>query len=266
MIKIHDAIPRILSILVLCVVGNCLCANPVIGISTDASGDNPDHAHLGVTSNYVDAITSAGGIPLLIPASLDLEAVPRYVELCDGFVMTGGRDIHPSRYGETTVSEKLDLMNPRREQFDFALIDAVLKADKPIVGICLGSQELNVALGGSLYQDIPSETSSTINHKPGGAQIVHDVTLTTGTHLRDIIGSSTLQVNSMHHQGCNRMAPDVLVAAQAPDDLVESFQVKNQDFALGIQWHPEALPDVPQQQKIYQALVKAAETNSRARR
>lgn len=235
------------------------CAKPVIGISTDVGGHDPEHGHIGVGSQYVDAITSAGGIPLLLPSSLDLSAIPNYVKMCDGFVMTGGRDISPARYGDTTVSTYTELMNPRREQFDFALIDAILAAKKPVLGICLGSQELNVATGGALFQDLPTETTSTINHKPGGAKIVHEVAITTGTRLHDLLGTTTLQVNSIHHQACKSVGKDVLVAARAPDDVIESFQVKNQPFALGIQWHPEALRDTPEQLKIYEALVKAAE-------
>ena len=113
-------------------------AKPIIGISMDAAGDDPVNTRLTLDNSYVDAITSAGGIPLLLPPGLTLEDIPRYVEMCDGFLMSGGRDIHPDRYQATTVSEHTRLLNPRREQFDFALIDGVLKANKPILGVCLG--------------------------------------------------------------------------------------------------------------------------------
>ena len=123
-----------------------------------------------------------------------------------------------------------------------------------------------MALGGSMIQDLPTETSSTIDHKPGFATPSHEVEITTGTRLNDIIGSTTLQVNSMHHQACDKLGSGVLVAARAPDGVVESYEVQGYDFALAVQWHPEALMDVPEQLKIYQALVEAAERNSRARR
>lgn len=240
-------------------------AGPLIGLNVDASGDDPEHARLSLSTSYVDAITSVGGIPVLLPASLDHTGISKYVELCDGFVMTGGRDITPSRYGDE-MSTHTNLLNPRRENFDFALIDAVLKANKPILGVCLGSQELNVALGGSMIQDLPTETSSTIDHRPGHADITaHTVDITTGTRLHDIIGTTTLSVNSLHHQACDRLGSGVLVAARAPDGVVESFQVENHDFAMGVQWHPEATTST-EHLAIYKALVEAAERNSRARR
>jgi putative glutamine amidotransferase len=212
-----------------------------------------------LSSNYVDAVTSAGGIPLLLPPTLDDRAISRYVELCDGFVMTGGRDISPSRYGAETTHPTTNLLNPRRENFDFALIDAILAADKPVLGVCLGSQELNVALGGSMIQDLPSETSSTVEHKPGYREFAHEIHITTGTRMQDIVGTTTLQVNSIHHQACDRLGSGVLVMAKAPDGVVESFEVQNKNFALGVQWHPEALTTAPEHLAVYEALVKAAE-------
>ncbi len=234
-------------------------AAPLIGINVDASGDSVTDTRFVLSSSYVDAITSAGGIPLLLPPALNPDAVARYAELCDGFLFTGGRDINPSRYGNE-MSTYTKLVNPRRENFDFALIDAVLAAKKPILGICLGSQELNVALGGSMIQDLPTETSSTVAHKPGNVEnYAHFVEVTTGTKLQDITGTTTLQVNSSHHQACDRLGSGVLVMARAPDGIVESFQVENQPFAMGVQWHPEHLTTAPEHLAVYEALVKAAE-------
>ncbi len=234
-------------------------AAPLIGINVDASGDSVTNTRFVLSSSYVDAITSAGGIPLLLPAALNPDAVDRYIDLCDGFLVTGGRDISPNRYGDE-ISTYTKLVNPRRENFDFALINAALVAKKPILGVCLGSQELNVALGGSMIQDLPTETSSTIDHRPGHmGQYAHQVEITTGTQLHDIIGTTTLQVNSSHHQACDRMGSGILVMARAPDGVVESFQVENQPFAMGVQWHPENLTTAPEHLAIYEALVKAAE-------
>lgn len=237
---------------------------PLIGINVDVSGDSVTDARLGVSSTYVDAVTSAGGVPVLIPPALDESAISRYVELCDGFVMTGGRDISPSRYGSETTHPTTNLLNPRREDFDFALIDAILAADKPVLGVCLGLQELNVALGGSMIQDLPTETSSTIAHKPGDRHFAHEVHITTGTRLQDIAGTTTLQVNSIHHQACDRLGSGVLVMAKAPDGVVESFEVENKNFAVGVQWHPEVLTTATEHLAVYEALVKAAERSSSA--
>lgn len=234
-------------------------AAPLIGINVDASGDSVTDTRFVLSSSYVDAVTSAGGIPLLLPPGIDTDAVARYVELCDGFVFTGGRDITPSRYGDE-MSTHTNLVNPRRENFDFALIEAALAAKKPILGVCLGAQELNVALGGSMIQDLPTETSSTVNHRPGGGDMyAHEIQITTGTRLQDITGTTTLEVNSSHHQACDRLGSGVLVMARAPDGVVESFQVENQPFAMGVQWHPEHLTSAPEHLAIYEALVRAAD-------
>lgn len=232
---------------------------PIIGVNIDAAGDDY-HGRLNLSSDYIDAVTSAGGIPIILPLVTDHDAVQRYVEMCDGFLFTGGRDISPARYGAEEVHETVRLLNPRRENFDFAMIEAVLAANKPMLGVCLGSQEINVALGGSMIQDLPSQTSSTINHKPGERGFNHSVDITTGTKLHDIAGTTTLQVNSIHHQACDALGRGVLVSARAPDGVVEAYEVNGHDFVMGIQWHPEDLVSSgPEHLAIYKALVNAAQ-------
>jgi putative glutamine amidotransferase len=235
-----------------------LPARPLIGINVDVSGDDRS-GRIMLGTNYIDAITSAGGVPLLLPpVEKDPDAIARYIEMCDGFLFTGGRDISPRRYSSQTTHPAVNLLNPRREDFDFALLDAAMKSGKPVLGVCLGSQEINVALGGSMIADLPTQTSSTINHKPGSIHPSHAVDITTGTRMHDLLGTTTLQVNSLHHQACDRLGSGVLVMARAPDGVVESFDVQGRKFLMGVQWHPEMLTDDPQQLSIYQALVKAA--------
>lgn len=242
-----------------------ITAAPIIGINVDVSGMEPD-GRLVLNSSYVDAITSAGGIPLMIPPVDTTATIAQYVQMCDGFVFSGGRDISPARYGATITSSPINLVNPRRENFDFHLMEAVLQAGKPVLGVCLGSQELNVLMGGSMIQDLPSETSSTINHKPEhGGRLVHSIDVTTGTRLHDILGTTTLQVNSIHHQACDRMGQGILVMARAPDGVVESFEVAGKSFAMGVQWHPEILTEYTEHLAVYEALVKAAAAHSAAK-
>lgn len=230
---------------------------PVIGISVYFSGDDYN-GRLSLGSQYVDAITSAGGLPMMLVPVDDPAMIKQYAEICDGFVFCGGPDISPLRYGADEISTTVKVLNPRRENFDIAMINAVLETDKPLLGVCLGSQELNVALGGSLIQDIPSETTSTINHKPGGSDFAHAIQVTTGTRLQDILGTTTLQVNSIHHQALDRLGSGVKVMARAPDGIVESFEVEGKPFVMAVQWHPEALTEYPAQLAIYKALVDAA--------
>lgn len=256
----------LLAILTVALLSATATAAPLIGVNMNVQGTDWDSGRFDLGSRYIDAVTSAGGIPVILPPVMDDASLARYVEMCDGFLMTGGRDISPALYGVDEVHPEAEIMNPRREAFDFRLIRAVLEADKPLLGVCLGSQEINVALGGSMVQDIPSETSTTINHKPGNGRIgAHTVDITTGSLLHDIVSTTTLSVNSIHHQACDRLGSGVLVMARAPDGIVESYAVEEKDFVLGVQWHPEALTEYPEQLSIYQALIRAAQL-SRAQR
>lgn len=249
----------------------CLCATtvaapdsattaPIIGINLDVGGDSTGSVRLALSGDYVDAITSAGGIPILLPPVYDPAAIERQVNLCQGFVFTGGRDINPARFGQP-LDPTTKLLNPRREEYDFALIDAVLKSGKPFLGICLGAQEINVALGGSLIQDIPSATSTTVVHRQDEIREnpAHEIQITTGTRLADVLGTTTLAVNSFHHQACDRPGAGVKIVARAPDGIVEGYEVENKAFGMGLQWHPEGMfTSATVHLKPYKALVDEA--------
>lgn len=246
--------------LFVCAVGGA-AGRPVIGINLEASGD-AEHPRLSLGCNYVDAVSSAGGLPILLPPMQTLEDCRRYARMCDGFVFTGGKDIAPSRYNQPQRVQ-MNLLHPRREDFDFALIQEVMRLHKPFLGVCLGCQEVNVALGGTLVQDIPTETSSTIEHHRGAEiahDFVHEVSITTGSRLADIVGTTTLAVNSNHHQSCDQPGRTVRYTAVAPDGVIESYEVSGYPFGLAVQWHPEAVADYPEHLRIYEALVKAAGT------
>ena len=231
---------------------------PLIGINVEASGED-EVARLSLGSEYIDAVTSAGGIPVLLPPITTLQDVPRHVELCDGFVLTGGKDVNPERYGQQPCEANTPLL-ARREDYDFRLINEILRSRKPVLAVCLGSQELNVAMGGSLIQDIASQTSSTIDHhrKDTRHETAHTVSIKTGSRLADIVATTTLVVNSVHHQSCARPGNSVLYLAHAPDGIVEAYELTNYPFALAVQWHPESLSDRPEQLALYRALVREA--------
>lgn len=234
---------------------------PIIGINMDVSqrGDSGASPALRLSGAYVDAITSAGGIPVVLPPVLDKAAIRRQVALCDGFLFVGGADINPERYGETS-HPAVNLLNPRREEYDFALMEAVLKTRKPMLGVCLGCQEFNVAMGGSLIQDLPTETTSTIDHRPYAprGEFVHEIEIEPGTKLADLLGTTTLGVNSIHHQACEVPGAKLRVAARAPDGTIEAIELPGKRFALGVQWHPEALTHHPEHLRVYKGLVDTA--------
>lgn len=242
-------------------IASSVMAKPLIGINVDASGDkSQEQSGIKLSLNYIDAVTSAGGIPILLPPTLNDEAYNRYVELCDGFVFTGGADIDPSYYN-TPPHETWNPLHKRREKSDFRLMKKVLEAKKPLIGICLGCQQLNVLTGGSLIQDIPSETSTTINHRQALAknETIHEVHITTGSKLADLLSTTSLQVNSFHHQAILQPGTSVTVVAKAPDGVAEAIELQDYPFGMGFQWHPEGLTSQTSHLRIFQELVKNAQ-------
>ncbi|MGI8907369.1 MAG: gamma-glutamyl-gamma-aminobutyrate hydrolase family protein [Candidatus Sumerlaeaceae bacterium] len=255
-----------------CIAAECLFVNaastkqrkPTIGINLEASGDTTS-PRFSLSSDYVDAVTSAGGVPLLLPALTSLEDVSEHVKLCDGFVFTGGRDVNPARFGQPPHAAN-KLLLPRRENYDFRLIQEVLRARKPFLGVCLGCQQVNVALGGTLVQDIPSETSSTVDHHQGETrhETAHNVHITTRSRLADIVGTTTLAVNSIHHQSCGVPGRGVRYTAKSEDGIIEGFEVSGSPFGIAVQWHPEAIRQYPGHLRLYKRLVQSARRNKSA--
>ena len=237
--------------------------SPIIGINLDTSGSE-ENPRFVLSSDYVDAISAAGGIPLLLPSVQDAEALKRQVALCDGFVFTGGKDIDPAKYGETP-HESGNPLHSRREEYDFALVQEVINRRKPFLAVCLGCQEVNVAMGGTLVQDIPSETSTTIDHKQKAEryELTHSIAITSPSKLANLLKETSISVNSFHHQSCEKPGKNIRFVAQAPDGIVESYELENYPFGLAVQWHPEALTSYSEHLKIYEGLVKAAKRRKR---
>ncbi len=233
---------------------------PIIGINMAVSErENSSRVSLSAGDVYIDAVTEAGGIPVVLPPVSTDDAIAAYVDMVDGFVFVGGPDINPSRYGQ----EPHETWNPipeRRETFDFMLMENALESGKPLLGVCLGMQELAVQTGGDMIQDIPSQTESDINHRPGlpGAEDAHDVTITPGTKLHQLIGTDRVSVNSMHHQACATPGPGVIVGARSPDGIIEAIEIPDHPFAIGVQWHPEHQIMREYQLSIFEGLINEA--------
>ena len=210
---------------------------------------------------YLDAILTAGGLPILLPTSLPLTALPELVNRFDGFVLSGGGDVDPALYGghlDATVHS----IDPERDAFECALIPLVLQADKPLLAICRGAQILNVALGGSLYEDIPSALPAALRHDwyPNIPRdyLAHTVEIEQGSRLAEILGTRKLRTNSLHHQAIRQPAPALEVVARAEDDVIEAVELPGKRFAIGVQWHPECLPEEPAMQRLFSEFVNAA--------
>jgi len=232
---------------------------PVIAINMNDESDADGRGGYSVGQNYVEAVRQAGGLPVLLPPASDAAAAIRYAELFDGFVFIGGGDISAARYGKQPHPLESPL-SALRENSDFALIDAVVGARKPFVGICLGCQEVNVALGGTLIQDIASETSATIRHSmhQPGARPLHRVAVEKGSRLHNLLGTTDVETNSSHHQDIERPGRGLRVVARTSDGIIEACELEDYPFGLCIQWHPEAMIADPCQLAIFRGLVEAA--------
>jgi putative glutamine amidotransferase len=235
-----------------------MMAKPVIGVTPlyDVEQDR-----IWMRPNYLDAIDAADGIPLILPltsAQTDIEAL---AQLCDGFLFTGGPDVHPSLFHEDTM-QYCGAINERRDTFEIKLLNAVNKTEKPVFGICRGIQLINVALGGSLYQDIPAQVGGVPiahNQHPPFDVTVHSVSVEQDSPLAKIIGKKELTVNSMHHQAVKELAPGLKCAAASKDGLTECVYMPGKKFFLAVQWHPEYLWKTHQdEQKIIEAFVNAS--------
>ena len=216
---------------------------PLIGIASLTS------------ENYVKAIRESGGIPVVLPnTGGNEEKVTEYLERLDGLLMPGGADIPPAEYGEE-AHETVEPLDEDRFRFEKALVHAwIEKTDKPLLGICLGSQWINVASGGSLVQDIPSEFN--VNHR----DTTHPITIEPDSRLGRILGATELEVNSLHHQAVDRLGKGLRVVAKCPDGVIEATETTDPDrFLIGVQWHPEKMmSDDKTQAKLLKAFVEAA--------
>lgn len=198
-----------------------------------------------VNEAYTRAIEQAGMLPLVIPPLHDERRAAAVAASVDGLVLTGGEDIDPARYGAPPHA-KTDRAHEARDRTEIALVVAARTIALPTLAICRGLQILNVALGGTLVQDIPTERPNALDHAPGGPRDsrVHPVQVVEGSRLAGALGASALQVNSSHHQALDAIASGLVVTASAPDGTVEGAEWPGDRWwMVGVQWHPEELTE-----------------------
>lgn len=242
-------------------------AAPLIGISC---GGN--ESRTSVKTTYVDAVRLAGGIPVLIPMLRDSAAVEALVRGLDGVIMSGGEDIDPLYFGEEHLPE-LGEVNAPRDTSDVLIIRTALRLGKPILGICRGEQVLNVVLGGTLYQDIPSQIpdSELLHRQEEPATVAtQTIIIKPGSRLSRILGADSIAVNSFHHQAVKDLAPGLQVTACASDGVIEAYESVPdaadpygrplKDRILAVQFHPEAFAQAgdPTFLRIFRDLVARA--------
>jgi putative glutamine amidotransferase len=210
---------------------------------------------------YVQAVAGGGALPVLIPLGLARPQLAALVARLDGLVFSGGGDIAPARYGG--VPHPLVAgVDPDRDQVELDLFAEAMARRRPLLGICRGMQLMNVALGGTLYEDVLAQHPGGIKHQywpdMPRDRLSHEVTIAPQSRLAAILGSTRAAVNSLHHQGVRRLADGLVATAHAPDGLIEAFELPEHPFALAVQWHPEWLPPAAAMAPLFAALTAAA--------
>ncbi len=238
---------------------------PLIGITTYRKADARNYAQIGGAEAYVQAVARAGGLPVLVPLGLAAAELRSLVERLDGVLFTGGGDIAPERYGVQTDFELMSV-DPDRDRVELELFEFALRSKTPFLGVCRGLQVINVALGGRLYVDIAAELPEALPHRfyPDWPRehLAHPVAVKEGSLLSQVLGVAEAQVNSLHHQGVRELGAGLVVTAQAPDGMIEALEVPDHPFGLAVQWHPENLQADPAMRRLFQSLVKAAQSTT----
>jgi putative glutamine amidotransferase len=236
---------------------------PLIGITTSTQvSDDPTRLGMkryGVPAYYVARVEEAGGLPILLP-NVPAEQAAGYVARMDGLLLSGGVDVDPHAYG-ALPHPRLGEVDPARDAFELAMVKAARTAGLPILAICRGMQLSNVAFGGTLVQDIPSQVPGAHQHEQNTTDIeqpAHEAVLEQGSDLLGIVGAGTLRVNSSHHQCVERIAEGFQVTARARDGVIEAMERRGGAFFQCVQWHPERMVGDPATRSLFQAFVAAA--------
>ena len=210
-----------------------------------------DDKNTKLAAAYTEAIEKSGGVPLIFPYTEDEETVDRLTELCDGFLFSGGADIEPSLYGEQR-SPHCGESQGYRDSLELRVFAKVFEAGKPIMGICRGAQLINVALGGTLYQDIPTELDTKIPHSQSEGKNMpsHSVVIKHGTPLYGIVGKSQMPANSFHHQALKHLGKGLSVMAESIDGVIEAVYHTGARYLRAYQWHPERLYESSTENKV----------------
>ena len=235
--------------------------SPLIGITTYQAENQYGQPIAAIGQYYINAISQAGGLPILVPVSLPADQLAALTARLDGIIFSGGGDIDPASYGAESTPE-VKLVNPVRDQAEFQMVKNVIASDIPFLGICRGLQVINVALGGTLYTHIIDELPQGLEHAyyPDWPRdrLSHSVRVKNGSRLAEILGTNEVKINSLHHQGIRDLSPELQPTAWAPDDLIEAVELPNHPFGLAVQWHPEWLNSHAPMRALFSAFVEAA--------
>jgi len=236
---------------------------PVIGLTTSRLRNATGDPVFGTNVAYAKSIADAGGLPVLIPLNLFNDDLELLLIRVDGILFTGGYDIDPRRYGNQP-HPKVEGVDADRDRVEIYLVQALIHQGKPFFGICRGCQVINIALGGSLFEDLSDQFTGNIqhdNHDHPRDYLAHIVEVKSASRLAQILTNSATGVTSLHHQGVNRLSSELQASALSPDGLVEAFELANYPYGLGVQWHPEELQEHASMRCLFQAFVQACHTD-----
>lgn len=256
---------------------------PIIGV---IPGLVSDQEIVRLRENYCRAIIAAGGAPIIFPVTDDPSVYERLLPLADAFLLSGGSDVdprlyadriqvyQPKSYAEDDARSSVAQPSPRRDNVESLVLNYAHRLDMPVLGICRGAQMLNVHFGGTLYQDLSDQLegqaddeSLVISHWQGVSfdKATHSISIKPFSQLWDILNSTTMNVNSMHHQGIRDLAPNMEAVAFAPDGLVEAIEATDHHFMIGVQWHPEFFRNSKRSARLFRAFVQYARESHRER-
>lgn len=230
---------------------------PIIGVMPLVDYERDSY---WLVPGYMNGIIEAGGTPIMLPLTDNKNMINQIADMCDGFLFTGGHDLSPSLYNEEIMPQCGDC-SPERDAMEVYLLRRIIELNKAALGICRGIQILNVVLGGTLYQDLPTQWNSDICHRqqPPYDKPIHQVDITDNTPLHRVLGKDNIAVNSYHHQGIKKLSPELLPMAKAADGLIEAVYKPDKKFVWAVQWHPEfSYKDDENSKKIFSELVNQA--------
>jgi putative glutamine amidotransferase len=233
-----------------------MTTKPLIGIGSDVGAHAGERDRSFAYLTYVNAVRQAGAVPVILPPQP--ENVEVLLERLDGILLAGGNDCDPTAYGEEPHAS-VEPMDARRQENDLTLARLARSGAVPTLGICLGMQVMNIAAGGTLIQDIASTIDTEVVHEGEPlSRARHGVDITPGSRLAAILGKTSLDVNSSHHQAIGDPGPGLEVTAHAPDGIVEAIEDRNHPFYVGVQWHPEDMSGEASAKQLFEAFIRSA--------
>ena len=236
---------------------------PLVGLPTLAIPPGLKPPRYGINQSYVRALTAAGCAPVLIPILDDDQRLRAIYERLDGIVFPGGADIAPGEYHEEPIGD-LNVVEAARDRTELTLARWAFADDLPTLGICRGQQVLNVALGGSLWQDLRHQGVTAVEHSDADGRarsaLTHRVRLDPDSRLAQLIDETDIEVNSLHHQAIKTIAPELRVTGKSDDGVIEAVESSERRFLIAVQWHPEEIDELGWVRRLFQGFAKAAST------